>query len=580
MTSARRRMTAILILGGGSAGCVLAARLSEEPSFHVTLVEAGCDLTEATMPPEIRSRYPGRAYLDLRNIWPALTARMGAPAGNRPESLAPRRYEQARRLGGGSAINAMMANRGAPGDYDEWGALGAEGWSWEACLPYFRKLEADRDCDGPLHGRHGPLPIRRATQEQLSPFVTATMRALEAQGYPVGADQNGPWHDGVYVGTTAISDAGERVPVSVAYLTPAVRARKNLVVRTGLLAERVLFDGGRAIGAAVAPLAGGPSETLSADHVVAAAGAIHSPALLLRSGIGPGSALRRHGLPVIADRPGVGRNLMEHPSIAVSAYLTRAGRVRDPNEHHEQAILRYTSGLPGTPKGDMHGAILSRTGWHSLGRRIGGIFFWVNKSYSRGEVVLASPDPRSEPQVDFRMLSDPRDRDRLADAVRRGARALRDPALAALRGPVFPASYSPRVARAAAPKPWPAAQRGILSGLLDLAGPGRAALIHGLVTRGITLDGLLADEKALNDFVAAEVGGTWHPSGTCRMGAVGDPMSVCDGAGRVRGVEALRVCDASLMPTIPRANTNIPTVMMAERVADLIRQDGAAPSVR
>lgn len=569
-------MTAILILGGGSAGCVLAARLSEDASLRVTLVEAGDDLTAAAMPPEIRSRYPGRAYLDPRNIWPALKARMGAPAGNRPEAPAPRRYEQARRLGGGSAINAMMANRGAPGDYDEWEALGAEGWSWEACLPYFRKLESDRDRGGDLHGRDGPLPIRRARPDQLSPFVAATMRALDAQGHPAGDDQNGPWRDGVYVGTTAISDDGERVPVSVAYLTPAVRARPNLTVRTGLLAERVLFEGRRAVGAVLAPLAGGLPETIHADHVVVAAGAIHSPALLMRSGVGPGAALRRHGVAVVADRPGIGRNLMEHPSIAVSAYLTRAGRVRDRAEHHEQAILRYSSGLPGTPEGDMHGAILSRTGWHSLGRRIGGIFFWVNKSYSRGEVTLASPDPRTEPQVDFRMLSDPRDLTRLMDAVRRGARALGDPSLAGLRGPVFPASYSPRVARAAAPKPWPAAQRGILSGLLDSAGPARAALIHGLVTQGVTLERLLADERALAAFVSAEVGGTWHPSGTCRMGAADDPMSVCDGAGRVRGVDGLSVCDASLMPTIPRANTNIPTVMIAERIADLIRQQGAA----
>ncbi len=137
----------------------------------------------------------------------------------------------------------------------------------------------------------------------------------------------------------------------------------------------------------------------------------------------------------------------------------------------------------------------------------------------------------------------------------------------------FPASYSPRVARAAAPRPWPAAQRGLLSGLLDLAGPARAALIHGLVTQGVTLDHLLADERALAAFVAAEVGGTWHPSGTCRMGAADDPMAVCDGAGRVRGVDGVSVCDASLMPTIPRANTNIPTVMIAERIADLIRRE-------
>ncbi|WP_062205199.1 GMC family oxidoreductase [Aureimonas sp. AU12] len=562
-----------LILGGGSAGCVLAARLSEDPTLRVVLVEAGRDLTQASMPPAIRSRYPGRAYLDTANIWSRLTARMGAPAGNRDERQ-PRRYEQARILGGGSAINALMANRGAPADYDEWEALGAAGWGWTDCLPFFRKLESDRDFAGPLHGTDGPILVRRAPEARLSPFVRAARLAIETAGQPRRTDQNGEWEDGTFPGAIGASDAGERIPTSIAYLTPQVRARPNLTVRTGLLAEAILFDGPRATGARLSPLAGGPAETIRAREIVVSSGAIHTPALLLRSGIGTGAALQTHGIAVVADRPGVGRNLMEHPSIAVSAFLTRKGRTPHPDEHHEQAVWRFSSKLPGTPQGDMHGAILSRSGWHSVGYRLGTIFFWVNKSYSRGELTLASPDPRAEPDVDFRMLSDRRDLDRLKLALRLGAGVLRDPAMATVCDAAFPTSYSPRVAKVAVPGLANAAQRGALSALLDMAGPLRPTLLHGLVTRGLTLDGLLADDEALTQFVTSSVGGTWHPSGTCRMGRTDDRLAVTDPQGRVHGVEGLRVCDASLMPSIPCANTNIPTIMIAERIADAIHSEG------
>jgi 5-(hydroxymethyl)furfural/furfural oxidase len=206
-------MTDYLILGGGSAGCVLAARLSEDPNAKVTLVEAGRDITLDTMPPHVRSRYVGRAYLDPNFIWPDLVARMGPPAGNGSDTRAPRRYEQGRSLGGGSAINAMVANRGAPGDYDEWGALGAEGWSWDSVLPYFRKLEHDFDFDGPYHGQTGPIPIRRIKPERMSPFVKAVCDTLIARGHPGKPDQNGEWTDGVYVGAIAVSERGERVPI-------------------------------------------------------------------------------------------------------------------------------------------------------------------------------------------------------------------------------------------------------------------------------------------------------------------------------------------------------------------------------
>lgn len=558
--------TDVLVLGGGSAGCVLAARLSERATRDVMLVEAGRDISPATAPDAVRARYPGRAYLDTRNIWNTLTAAMGRTRAGRP---AARRYEQAKLLGGGSAINALMANRGAPSDYDEWEALGAEGWGWEACLPVFRAIETDRDLDGPSHGRDGPIVVRRTSDAALSPFVDRVMKTLDRRGHPIRADQNGPWEDGTFRGVVAISDAGARQPTSFVYLTEAARRRPNLRIATEHVAERLLFDGRRVVGARlIGP--DGRAFDVTAKEVVLAAGAIHTPALLLCSGIGPAAEIATTGLAVVHDLPGVGRNLMEHPSIAVACWLPPAARARDADEHHEQAIWRFSSGLPGTPVGDMHGAILSRAGWHSVGRRTGSLFFWVNKSYSRGSLRLVSADSRHEPEVDFHMLSDERDLARLKQALRMGAEALLDPHLDGFRDAVFPASYTPRVAKIAAPGVWNAVQRGILSGLLDAAGPLRPALVHGVVTLGTTLAGLLADDERLTDFVRANVGCTWHPSGTARMGRADDPAAVTSPTGRVHGIEGLRVADASLMPSIPRANTNMPTIMIAERIAAFI----------
>jgi 5-(hydroxymethyl)furfural/furfural oxidase len=233
--------------------------------------------------------------------------------------------------------------------------------------------------------------------------------------------------------------------------------------------------------------------------------------------------------------------------------------------------VRFSSGLAGTVPGDMHGAILSRSGWHSVGYRLGTMFFWVNKSYSRGRLTLKSASALDEPNVDFAMLSDARDLERLKLALRFGAQTLAAPAMAAHRGTVFPSSYSPRVAAVAVPGAWNGLQRGALAALLDIAGPLRASLVRRVITQGATLDELLADDAALTQFVTRSVGGTWHPSGTCRMGAADDPLAVTDARGAVYGVEGLHVCDASLMPSIPCANTNVPTIMIAERIADLLR---------
>lgn len=559
-----------LVLGGGSAGCVLAARLSERRDFRVTLVEAGADLTQQSMAPHVRSRYPGRAFTDPDYIWPDLKALLGAPLGD-TAGRTPRRYEQARILGGGSTINAMVANRGAPADYDEWGSMGADGWSWDAALPYFRKLERDADFDGPYHGKDGPLPIRRIAPDRISPFAALVAATLEKNGYPHRPDQNAGWEDGIYVGAVGVSDAGERLPTAIAWLTPEVRRRPNLQVLTGWFAEELVYGERGVAGAVLSPSAGGATQVLAADEVIVALGALHTPALLMRSGIGPGAVLQTNGIPVVGALAGVGANLMEHPSTALSTYLPADMRLADLGEHHDHAILRFTSSIPNAPPGDLHLAMIGRSGWHSIGQRIGTLFIWLNKPFSRGSVTLASPDPRIEPAVDFRLLSDPRDFERLKEAFWLGARTLLDPMMRSRTGPAFPASYSPRVAAVGAPGAVNRLQRGLLAGLLDAAGPLRESLVRNVITLGITLDELLRDDRALSAFVGANVGGVWHASGTCRMGRVTDPLAVTDGAGRVHGISGLRVCDASLMPAIPRANTNVPTIMLAERIADLIK---------
>jgi 5-(hydroxymethyl)furfural/furfural oxidase len=563
-----------LILGGGSAGCVLAARLTEDPKTTVTLVEAGRDLRPETMSPGIRSRYPGRAFMQAENLWPGLTVQLSAAPGVSNAVRTAVGYEQARVLGGGSAINAMVANRGAPGDYDEWGALGADGWSWDAVFPYFRKLESDRDVDDAYHGQAGPITVRRLPREKWSGYTRAIVDTAVALGHPLRTDQNGLWEDGVYPGVIASTDVGERIPASIAYLTPAVRRRPNLRILTDRFVERIVLDGRRAVAAEIAPadpfFGTTGRERLEAREIVVSTGALHTPALLMRSGIGSAADLARHGIAVQADLPGVGRNLMEHVGLAMSSYIPPAARLHNRAEHHDNVIIRYSSGVDHWP-GDMHVAVLARTGWHAVGQRLGSMFCWVNKTDSRGFVTLRSADPRQEPLVDFRLMSDPRDLEKLKGGFRLMAKIMYHATMEGMRHEVFPAGLSDRVRRYTTPGARNAVLMGLFGAMLDYSFGMRGMLIEKVVTRGVDLRALLADDAALTAFVAASGHGVWHASGTCRMGAADDPMAVTGAGGLVRGVAGLRVCDASLMPSIPRANTNMPTMMMAERIADLIK---------
>ncbi|MDP6884694.1 MAG: GMC family oxidoreductase N-terminal domain-containing protein, partial [Rhodospirillales bacterium] len=509
-------------------------------------------------------------FLNPAYQWPDLRVRLQAAPHNAPEEAPLRRYEQGRVMGGGSAINGQVANRGHLGDYDEWHELGAAGWGWDAVLPYFRKLEHDLDFDGPTHGRGGPLTISRVFPDQWSGFIKAVGEAYALAGHPYRPDMNAEHFEGHF--PIPITNAYDRrVTTAIAYLTPAVRQRANLTILADAQVERLLFDGTQVAGLKV--FHGGASTDVRARQVILCAGALQSPALLMRSGVGPADHLRATGIDVVQALPGVGQNLHEHPTVAVSAYLPKASRLDPRTGRHLQIQMRFSSNLGDCPPGDMAISTIAKSAWHPLGRRLGSLQLWANRSYSRGQVTLASDDWRAMPVVEFNFLSDRRDMDRLMFGLRFLAGIFDSPPLKAHALDAFPSSWSARAKAVTAINLRNRILTSIVAGMMDGPGALRRLLVRGLITGGKTLSGLLADDDAMETHIRDVVTGNWHASGTCKMGASDDPMAVTDAAGRVRGCAGLRVVDASVMPFVPRANTNLPTIMIAEKMADAILAD-------
>jgi 5-(hydroxymethyl)furfural/furfural oxidase len=551
-----------LIVGGGSAGCVLANRLSADPGVRVALIEAGADTPPGAVPAEILDSYPMPLFCGDRYIWPALKARATATS---PLKV----YEQGRVMGGGSSINVQAANRGLPRDYDDWAHNGAPGWSWSEVLPYFRKLERDLDFGhSPLHGNSGPVPIRRIKPDNWPRFCHVYADSLQANGLPYFDDQNGEFGDGMFPAAFSNID-DQRVSTAVAYLDAATRARPNLRIYAGMRVERLVMSNGAASGVAAID-AQGNRVRFDAGEVIVSAGALQSPALLLHAGIGDATELRQLGVPLVADRPGVGRNLQDHPSLTFCHFLAPEFRMPLSRRRASMAAARFSSGLDGCDTSDMYMSSATRAAWHALGNRLGLFFLWCNRPFSRGQVRIVSPDLSVAPQIELNLLSDERDLQRMAIGVRKLAAVVQGSALHRHAGDFFPAAFSPRVKALSRVTPANTLLTQVLGAVLDTPAPLRRWIIERFVTGGQRMSALLADEEALHAFIRKSVFGVWHASGTCRMGLASDRHAVTDGEGRVHEVAHLRVVDASLMPSLPSANTNIPTIMMAEKIADAI----------
>lgn len=555
-----------VIVGGGSAGAVLANRLSARSSNKVALFEAGPDTPPDSVPKIIADSYPGLSYFDPKYHWTDLKVYTRSPRLN-DGTAKPSKLEQARVMGGGSSINGQFAVRGLPIDYDGWEAMGIPGWGWEGMLPYFRKLERDLDFNSDLHGKDGPIPIRRVFPKDWAGFTKAVLESVESEGYKYQPDYNAVTEDGAFP-LPLSNENDQRVSTAVGYLDAQTRKRPNLHIFAESFVERLTFEGREVTGIDV--VIKGTRQHVQASEVIVCSGALHSPAVLMRSGVGPAGHLKHVGVNVVADLPGVGENLTDHPHLAIGAHLKKPARLPNTMRRHIFLGVRYSSGVENCDPGDMLIMPVNRSGWHPLGWGMGALNVCVNKSYSTGSLRLKSADPYVEPEVDLNLASDGRDLTRLVDGFKRLYRIMESPSVKSQVNTWFLAGYSDEVRAMSVRKPSNWIKTAAAAALFDYAPFARDILIKQRFGTTERLHAMVKDDEAITEWVKSSVWSGWHVSGTCRLGADGDPMAVLDSKCRVRGVKGLRVVDASIMPTICSANTNITTIAMAEKASDLI----------
>lgn len=550
-----------LIVGGGSAGATLAARLSEDPAMRVLLVEAGPDTPPDAVPADIADTFPSSS-LNPSYFWPNLMATR-VPAGARYP------FPQARIMGGGSSIMGLWALRGMPADFDGWAGAGAEGWGWTDVLKSFRKLENDLDRDRSQNQNEPkPYTIRRIPHDEWPAFVTAIERVAIARGLPEIFDINENPGEGFFPMPISQND-GTRSSSASCYLTSAVRRRSNLAIMTDARVAALRFEGLRACGAIVER--NGETRRIAAREVILCAGAIHSPAMLMRNGIGPAAALKRLGITPLADRPGVGRNLQNHPYLHFALTLPRRSRLSAELRRFAIAGIRLSSGLEGCPAADLLVFFIGRVSPRAYGPDLGMVGVALYAPYSRGAVTLRSPDIDVPPDIAFSLLQDPRDPPRLLKAARFAESLLLEPAIAHtykdafLLPPVMSLNQFNKTGWAGS------LLAGATKAVLNAPAPLSRWTLNRVLKPGRWFANRHGQARLSDDEILSAAAPMAHVTGTCAIGRPEDPMVVVDRTCRVYGVTNLRVVDASVMPRVPSANTNLPTIMVAERAADLIR---------
>jgi choline dehydrogenase len=516
-----------IIVGAGSAGCVLASRLTEDPDCEVLLLEAGGESDS----PLVRTPAMYGSLQDSALDWGDRTKPQTQLAGRR--IFVP----QGRGLGGSSAINYMIYIRGNRNDYDAWASAGAQGWSYEEVLPYFRKSEDNRNFADRFHGVDGPL---RVSSHRPNPLVERYISAGREIGLPFNPDFNGETQEGCGPLQATLAN-GERCSCADAFLAPA-RRRNNLTTLTHARVTRVRFEGRRAVGVDYVRLGSGESTRVRRE-VILSAGALRSPLLLMHSGVGPRAELERVGIDVRLHLPGVGKNLQDHLHTRVRCEITEPLTFGGLDEAQKAAARRkfeqdrsgplasnfleagaFVRLREATPELQLFFLAQLAPDYPEAGpsHRHGlTLTSYINRPRSCGSVSLLSSDPLDRPSVDFNYLDDPDDTRLAVEGVQSSLQLLYAKAFDDIRGK-------------------------------EIA-PGLAA----------------RSTAEIEAFVRRTASTTWHPAGTCKMG--GDDMAVVDSELLVQGIAGLRIVDASVMPTIVSGNTNAPVIMIAEKAADMIR---------
>ncbi len=470
-------------------------------------------------------------------------------------------------MGGGSSVMGMVAYRGTPDDYAEWEQLGATGWGWNDVLPFYRKMENDFDFDGDAHGKDGPVPIRRTKQEDWAPLSKAVFAYAQERQIPYLADMNNDFRDG-YGSVPMTNWPNKRASAAICYLDAATRARANLTIINGATATGFVFDGRRITGVNIT-IKGEP-KTFSAREVICSLGGIHSPHFLMRQGIGPADHLKANGVDVRAHMPGVGQNLSNHAIVFVGLHQNKGARQAEWLRPHPMTCFRYSSGLPGAPRTDMYINVQCKTSWSPLGLQVANLAPTLLKPMARGRVGLKGSNG-GPPEVEFNFCGHELDTQRFMQGFRRAVEVLAHERVRAMSGVTFPVKFDDRLRRLNRINAKNKIQATVIAKLIDLVPALAGPVFSTLADTKIDLQTLVRDDDALADHIRANVAGTFHPVGTCRMSAdPNDRDAVTDTSGKLRGFEGIRVIDASIMPTAPRGNTFVPTVMLAEKVSATI----------